>query len=81
MSMTKCEAKMKGYGWTEFKDIPLVFRNIYALLLATDQLAYHTVMGTVTGINMHDQCCEYWFNNQIIDTLEEIRNTKEDRDE
>lgn len=70
--MTKTEAQLKGVPWTDFKDIPECFKRIYILLLAVTPLAYETVMGTVTGINTYEQCCEYWFNNQLIDITEKL---------
>lgn len=66
--MDRGEALLKGIPWTDFADVPQVFKNIYTLLLVTDQITYHVVRET----NSFEQCCEYWFNNQLINIVDKL---------
>lgn len=67
--MDKVEAQSKGLFWTDFKDIPQGFRNLYSIILAVTPLADAVVRETDT----FEMCCEYWFNNQVFDILERIK--------
>jgi hypothetical protein len=67
--MNQVEALSKGLPWTDFQNIPQVFKNIYTLLLATDQLTGWVVSQT----GEYEMCCEYWFNNTLLKAMGEMR--------
>jgi hypothetical protein len=57
--MDKPEAQMKGLPWTDFKDIPQMFRKLYDLIL----VLYPLSAAVIEQTGEYAICCEYWFNN------------------
>ena len=67
--MNQVEAISRGLSWTDYKDIPVTFINLYRMILAVTPLAKYVVEKTDT----FEMCCENWFNNQIFDITEKIK--------
>lgn len=77
--MDRTGAQIRGLPWTDFEKIPLIFKHIYDIILACNPIADATVRGVVTGINCYEQCCEYWFNNQLLEIEEKIKGEENGR--
>lgn len=63
--MDSLEAQSKGLPWTDFKDIPQLFRHLYDITLACTPIA----RDVVRALDAYEMCCEYWFNNQLLKSM------------
>lgn len=70
--MNQVEARRKGLPWTPFKDIPHGLRFVYDLILALNPIAEVVakqnpcVKTEAERTAIYENCCEYWFNNQLL---------------
>lgn len=80
--MNKTEAQLKGIPWVDFKDIPPSLKRMYDLVLAVKPIAemvvkHNPCVKTETERTViYENCCEYWFNNQLINAVDDVESSE-----